>query len=840
MNVISLRYAILATIACGVSSAAVTRAQAEHKSQTLVDFDAPAVLERMHVSEGVTISLTEPDLQTKNRALKIRVAPFSEHKNSWPSLIVDRRYFTSPIDASSYSQLTATIKNVTRGNSRNLQALWSTSKHSDGGRNMEGELFSIAGDSTSECSVSTGSFSINDPSSLSLLYIIFPPAQTAVEYQIESIRADYDPGLGSPAEKLADQVQQLHDQLETVERELDWDQIPDNLHGQWRAKLASAELDLKKLDVLSALSGSPKFRGKYNAAKAECERLSQRIGDFFLADKRDFVAWEIDPYINIIKTESPAIGPKALEKIDLQMAGNEFRNFTFMVSPCAKPLNLVVKVEADEALPASAIDVFETRYLPNRRSEETGEPLYPLEAPLRVPSGESRQITLRFNNRTQRVKPGTYRFSICLRDTESQVEKKLPGQLTVWDLELPNYDILPNNGYAEFNSSHFAQGKLLSLAVADMKAFGFNIVNIHPHEMPRITGLDANDRITKIDSLAFENRISSVVTAWREAPGNDRLRFHFSISAMYDLGVTGLDQPLPNARWQNVLQQWLSALVTTLEKHGITHEDWVLAFGDEANESALINLEIPCAECVKSADPRVRTYNNTSTPISDAELTDRFYHAFDILEPHLPSFKSQPALQAWIKKSDKPIHTYKCLADFGARGKNPYEYYRVYGWDLVKFGIKGIGIWTYCAQADAQPGSGFLMVYKHADRDQVLHSRRYEFLREGIDDFRYVWKLRETAKANGEAALTEADKLIQNAVQDVTANTVDTSRADYWRKQIAAEILKLQSTAQAGSQQPWKSSRVKQIAAVSFVPTIMAMPPDAAISNAAHQAAGAQ
>jgi hypothetical protein len=374
-----------------------------------------------------------------------------------------------------------------------------------------------------------------------------------------------------------------------------------------------------------------------------------------------------------------------------------------------------------------------------------------------------------------------------------KVETVVPGRLEVWNFTLPSYDVMPNNGYAELDSSEFAHGKLADLAVEDMKTFGMNIISIHPVEMPKIVELGQGNTIMKIDTRTLETRLSQVVRRWRETPGSDKLKLSLSISGMYDLGVKGLDDPLPNSRWQTVLNQWVKVLVAMMTKYGLSYDDWFMSLGDEASESALVNLEIPVAKGLKLADSRIRLINNTSTTINDPEMAKQFYKTFDILQPHLPQFKSQIVLRRWMQQADKPIWTYKCLGDLGALGKNPYEYYRVYGWDLVKYGLTGSGLWTYCAQAQSQPNAGFILIYKHPERDLVLHSRRFEFFREGIDDYRYIWKLREVVASKGPSAVKSAEALIVEAVSDVIGHPADSNRADLWRTKIAERILKYQT-----------------------------------------------
>jgi len=112
------------------------------------------------------------------------------------------------------------------------------------------------------------------------------------------------------------------------------------------------------------------------------------------------------------------------------------------------------------------------------------------------------------------------------------------------------------------------------------------------------------------------------------------------------------------------------------------------------------------------------------------------------------------------------------------------------------WGITGPGLWTYCARGTSPWGDkkemiGHGLVFKHKDKDDIVHSRRYEFYREGIDDYRYLMKLRTLAGEKGSRALAKANALIDRAYKDIISNRQDTERCDKWRKKIANEILTL-------------------------------------------------
>ena len=232
-----------------------------------------------------------------------------------------------------------------------------------------------------------------------------------------------------------------------------------------------------------------------------------------------------------------------------------------------------------------------------------------------------------------------------------------------------------------------------------------------------------------------------------------------------------------------------------LRENGIKDANWMLVLCDEASQAVLSKYEVPLAEQIKSIDPRIRLTCNASQVISDEAMATRFFAAFDVFQPCLDAVEASPYLLDWIKRSGKPIWTYRCESMSG-RDRNLYDYYRVYAWKNLAYGITGTGLWTYCAQgtspwSDNKRAANYNLVFKHPDRDEVVHSRRYEFYREGADDYRYVAELRRRAAAAGAEAAAQAEALIRQATDDILADVGDTTRCEKWRVRLAREILKL-------------------------------------------------
>jgi len=363
-------------------------------------------------------------------------------------------------------------------------------------------------------------------------------------------------------------------------------------------------------------------------------------------------------------------------------------------------------------------------------------------------------------------------------------------------MELPSYDILPNNAYVEYHNSEIG-AKVPEQGVRHMKMYGVNMVYVLPNELPWPVKVDDALNITAFDATGLTRRIKSILKAWKVAPGDERLRWIFSLSGAPDRLLESETPVYPSAQWKSVLAGWLRRFREFMTSLEIADEDWMFVLADESSESVLVTYEIPFAEMLKDIDPRISLSCNASQVINDAEMTDRFLKVFDVLQPNLDALKKSPALRQWIGTNRRPLWTYRCESMAGV-DRNLYDYYRVYAWDMLRYGITGTGIWTYCAQGTSpwgktKRGIGYNLVFKHREKAEVVHSRRYELYREGADDYRYIQALLATARQKGEAAEREAQDLISEALADITANVRDVTRCEKWRLRLANEILRQRS-----------------------------------------------
>lgn len=779
---ISLSLAFIA----GLLSAKFAQAAAAgaEKSMTVVSFDSDAVLKKINANAGVSIRRAE------DGALKVHVTPFEQHQNMWPVVAFGPDYFGKPINLAEYSRLEIVLHHDTPGMSR-VDFNLSTSPDASSGVDYEDRM--VPGHSPVTVQMDLTQLKSNDPSEVSVLQFIFRPRPEVTEYRVEAIRAVYDPAIGSPAENLMKKVAAAKEAFASV-RDTPA-KLPADQRDAAQKQISALAARIDKLSRDVAAAKAQQFYKSIRALSSRADEVTNEIGRMRFLGDGPLLLWSPDYYSNMLRETGPELNTPLLKDVSLHMAGNEFRNVVFSATASGQDLklNVAVKPSQGSTLPAEAIDLFVADYPKNLRGEYTGDALVSVNGPVEIPAGQTRQFWARFNTRTVDVPAGEYAFEIVVSDDAAGAKQTIPGKLQVLAFALPSYDILPNNSYAIFSNGMRGDstGEIFRQAMGDMKAYGLNHMFVEPPEIPVPTGLDDDWKITGYNDAAFSARVKTAMDAWRQAPGDGKLHFILALSNFEELGLKKEGYAFQNEHWKPVLRQYIEHLKGLLAAAGVENDQWMMVLRDESMEPVLKQYDIPFAEAIKEIDPSIRLSCNSSATLSDPKWTERYFKAFDVFEPH----RGRNVVLDYLRKSGRPIWWYECDTAVTALGRDLYDYYRLYTWDMLDQGIVGTGIWTYYSTPHDRPWGedfqGCQLIYLHPDRG-LIHSRRYEMYREAGDDYRYVAALRNAAEKKGGDAKAQAEKLIADAIKDVLANRQDRTRAESWRAKIAEQILAIQ------------------------------------------------
>jgi hypothetical protein len=224
------------------------------------------------------------------------------------------------------------------------------------------------------------------------------------------------------------------------------------------------------------------------------------------------------------------------------------------------------------------------------------------------------------------------------------------------------------------------------------------------------------------------------------------------------------------AKWGRNFKVWLSKTVEHLKARGIGYDRFALYLvdepGDDPTRGDMPLLDV--AVYIKRLDPNVLLYVNycpeteQTIPIVGA--------AYDILCPAISRVMNHGRAEAY-RKTGKRVWGY--VTSSGKR-MSPVGYYRRLIWTTWQAGFTGCGFWSYSCTGwgnvstpgrsawddmDNPRGNDAAVVYESPTGP--VSSRRWETWREGIEDYEYLWLLRDklnrTEKQNrSDAVITQA------------------------------------------------------------------------------------
>jgi len=201
--------------------------------------------------------------------------------------------------------------------------------------------------------------------------------------------------------------------------------------------------------------------------------------------------------------------------------------------------------------------------------------------------------------------------------------------------------------------------------------------------------------------------------------------------------------------------QWLRAWVKHLAELGVGYDRFALYPVDEPGLSkGLVDAYLRLAKLAREADPHIQMYTDPVSQITEDELRQMLPYV-DIWCPNrggLVLDEKQESKLNIIKRSGKAVWMYEC--DDNAKHQSPLGYYRAQAWLAWRHQMTGIGFWSYCTSQDdpwfvPRLRYDYLLVYPG---NGVVSSKRWEAVRDGIEDYGMLMLLSQRLKANNASA----------------------------------------------------------------------------------------
>jgi hypothetical protein len=344
---------------------------------------------------------------------------------------------------------------------------------------------------------------------------------------------------------------------------------------------------------------------------------------------------------------------------------------------------------------------------------------------IHVPAWGARQLW--FSVSTARLSPGTWTGKVRLRalDTTPR-EVTVPLTIEVWPAGLPEKQPLRlcHWGYV-------ARSVLKDQPEAALKDQIDHGTNVFVDLYSPIATFDKQGNIVgEIDYKAHD----------------DYVRRHARHGIMLIIGwhISGPAKPFTPI-WTKAAVAYIRAWVKHLAGMGVGYDGFAFYPVDEPGlRDGLVDLYINYAKVTRQADPKILMYTD---PVAGAGMDDlkRMAPYVDIWCPnrrgYLMGFGAEKL--AFIKSTGKTVWTYECEGD--AKHQSPLGYYRGQAWLVWQHGLTGIGFWNYCVGPEPWYEKGeYTMIY---EGEGVVPSKRWEAVRDGIEDYSMLVALRASADA---------------------------------------------------------------------------------------------
>lgn len=472
---------------------------------------------------------------------------------------------------------------------------------------------------------------------------------------------------------------------------------------------------------------------------------------------RGYTVWTQHPEANVAPADRPD-DIMGIGGLTLTAARNEYESANFIVTNWRDTaLTLRLRVgeltrgaggprlsgQRFQSLHALPIPAFDGRWLSDPLPRSTS-------GVFSVPAGESRQAWLRLH--TRGVEPGTYTGELALSPVDSsdrRLLRSLRFTVTIHPFRLPEEHplLLFMNEY-DVNVPGCRE---------DLAAHCINLFQVckipGPGDAPDFTVHDAEVRreLEYASGIHFEHWWFRQSQEWKTPSGRRRWQRWAKTWATHlwdDLGLK------PEQVWLHIFD----------EQHGAAVDDYVAA-------RQLLEEVVP--------DVRDTVTVGSSTTFEEVRRMDPYV---DLWSPFLGRLDNAEEV-AFYQQTGKPVVPYVCAEN--KKVFDPYAYFRLFPWKIWQWGFHGCWIWTYL-RGNAWNGREWDGGVVYPGQGEIVTSRRWEAFRDGLEDYLYLYLLRQRLEA-GEAPAGSAD-LLRQAAEAVLAEPQDAGRAHTWRARLAEAL----------------------------------------------------
>jgi len=365
-------------------------------------------------------------------------------------------------------------------------------------------------------------------------------------------------------------------------------------------------------------------------------------------------------------------------------------------------------------------------------------------ATLLIPSLASRELWLDVD--LGAVKPGEHQVKLKLLalngagvlDAPTHPHTVLPPETAVEiAFHLPNFAMVPSG---DFRLCTWAAPEEANLP--DLLAHGNNVF---PTALPGAK-YDAQGQLTGSDFGALDVVLN-------------RLRTQDVVLLLQ--GFPALHGEVGSVGYQGDLKKYLAELVAHLAGAGFDTNHFALYPIDEPGGAGwgAVNQLVAFGKQARVANPSVMLYEDGG---GELPMFEAMAPCMDIWVPSIYMLAEKTPLMDLLRKTGKMLWSYNCAYAYSRpvgpnlKNMNLIGDYRAAALFAFRHGAAGIGFWCYNLGGD--PWGRVDMEYQlvYPGRTKPIPSRRWEAVREGIEDYRILAALRKLLALDSGAKLNEA------------------------------------------------------------------------------------
>ena len=365
-----------------------------------------------------------------------------------------------------------------------------------------------------------------------------------------------------------------------------------------------------------------------------------------------------------------------------------------------------------------------------------------------LPAWSVRQLWLNID--AAKLSPGDWTTRIRFRTLEVEPKEAFAElNVKVWPIHLSQKQPLRLCQWGYVHSSILKD--MPDAALNDQVRHGTNVFVATNAFAPPATFDESGELVGDIDFTAHDEYVR------RHSPYGIILFFN------YQQALKGPAEQL-SPTWIKAYKQWIGAWVKHLQKMGLGYDDFAFYPVDEPGlHKGQVDRVVALAAPIRQVDADVKIYTD---PVARTSMADLIKMApyIDIWCPNRNGYLLHQGGDKldFIKSTGATVWTYECEGD--AKHQSPLGYYRAQSWLVWRHGLSGIGFWSYCTSrhdpwTEPRGGQDYLLIYQG---DGVVTSKRWEAVRDGIEDYDLLMQLQQAVDEPPAQAPAEAVRAAQN------------------------------------------------------------------------------